>query len=205
MVLDDDIYLSSINIKEFDDYFSDRFLASDICLRTESEQFFALPGQEHYRLLAHLSKQFNHVELFDIGTSMGSSALALSFNPNNAVVTFDIKDVLTPERKLTKWKDNNICSVIEDLWDPTIRRKWKDRIFASPLLFIDVDPHHGYMEYDLYCWLKYNHYNGIALFDDFCLPRMKHVFWDRVNDDYKMDLTEVGHFTGSGAVCFHGQ
>lgn len=28
-------------------------------------------------------------------------------------------------------------------------------------------------------------------------------FWDKVDDTYKIDLTRVGHWSGTGIVCFH--
>ena len=28
-------------------------------------------------------------------------------------------------------------------------------------------------------------------------------FWSKVDKQYKIDLTEVGHWTGTGLVCFH--
>jgi predicted O-methyltransferase YrrM len=34
------------------------------------------------------------------------------------------------------------------------------------LIFIDVDPPEGVVEYDMYLWLKENNYKGLILFDD---------------------------------------
>src|SRR5262245_10780267 len=61
------------------------------------------PGQEHYRLLAYLSTQFERATFCDIGTGGGHSALALSFSPANRVVSFDVANCrsLSREESLT--------------------------------------------------------------------------------------------------------
>ena len=51
--------------------------------------FLEAPGKEHYRLLSYISTLYNGVTILDIGTYKGCSALALSFNPSNKVVSFD--------------------------------------------------------------------------------------------------------------------
>src|SRR5579862_1830524 len=56
------------------------------------KEFFGIPGQQHYRLLAYLSTLHNNSTIIDIGTHRGSSALALSYNSNNKVISFDICD-----------------------------------------------------------------------------------------------------------------
>lgn len=48
--------------------------------------------EEHYQLLAYLSTRFDNKTLFDIGTLKGYSALALSYNPSNRVISYDIAD-----------------------------------------------------------------------------------------------------------------
>ena len=49
--------------------------------------------KEHYRLLAYLSTLFNDQILFDVGTLKGYSALALSYNRANKIVSYDIEDL----------------------------------------------------------------------------------------------------------------
>jgi len=48
------------------------------------------PGIEAYALYAYLSTLFDGGTILDIGTLFGSSALALSYNPNNKVITYDV-------------------------------------------------------------------------------------------------------------------
>lgn len=168
-----------------------------------SNQFFDLIGCEHYRLLAYLSTQFHNVEIFDIGTSQGHSALALSFNAENRVLTFNIEDEMSQENKDLKWKDRNIELFLDNLWEPEKRKAWESRLLASPLLFIDVDPHNGKMEYEFYQWLKANKYKGIAVFDDVHVTDLMEMnLWERIPEEYKIDVTSLGHFTGTGIIRF---
>ena len=46
-------------------------------------EFFGDCGRQHYNLLAYISTLYNGIDIFDIGTHRGSSALALSYNHNN--------------------------------------------------------------------------------------------------------------------------
>lgn len=80
------------------------------------------------------------------------------------------------------------------------------------MIFIDIDPHEGLLEYDMYTWLKGNDYRGIIIFDDVHLApghmgvtsgHSMREFWNKVDAKYKLDLTSVGHWTGTGLVRFH--
>ena len=51
-----------------------------------------LEVKEHYKLLAYLSSFFNNETIVDIGTYRGLSALALSYNSSNKIITYDIID-----------------------------------------------------------------------------------------------------------------
>lgn len=67
----------------------------------DRSEFTNKQGIEHYKLLAYFSTQFNGVNIIDIGTHRGSSALALSYNINNTVHSFDILDKVSNEIKQT--------------------------------------------------------------------------------------------------------
>ena len=47
-------------------------------------------GQSEYRLYAWLSTQFNNTTILDVGTRTGGSALALSYNEKNNVISYDL-------------------------------------------------------------------------------------------------------------------
>jgi hypothetical protein len=163
------------------------------------EEYYAEAGQEHYRLLAWLSLQWNDVDIFDIGTHKGNSSSALAFNSNNRVLSFDID-----MSKLQNRKSNCFYYTI-DLWNNEARELWKEKILASPLIFLDIDPHEGEMEYNFYLWLLAINYQGLLLLDDiWYFKGMRDKLWYQIANT-KWDLTSMGHWSGSGLVDFSNQ
>jgi FkbM family methyltransferase len=180
-------------------------------------------GSEHYKLLCAISSQISNGIIIDIGTHNGNSAIALGYNlyknKNNILdrsmlYTFDIKDFKSESFKKFM---NNYCvhSSLENIFDYTVREKYKNVLLESELILIDVDPHNGVLEYELYSWLFENNYEGIILFDDIFLEKghtannydstyqsMK-IFWNKIPDKYKLDITHLGHWSGTGLVSFN--
>lgn len=162
-------------------------------------EYLDISSREHYKLLAWFSTKFNNTEIFDIGTHMGASSCALSYNNTNIVHSFDIN-----LSKLVARKSN--CQYHEEnLWDENIRNKWKDLLLNSSLIFIDIDPHEGYMEYEFYEWLVENNYKGILILDDIWhFKGMRDNLWYKIHST-KFDVTDVGHWSGTGIVDFSNQ
>jgi len=163
----------------------------------ESEWFYAAAGVEHHRLLAYLSTQFEDRTFIDIGTHLGDSAHALAYNANNLVLSFDIVDKVPAHRR----RRENIVYHQVDLFDVVTREAWKPQILGSAILFIDVDPHEGSREYALVDWLLCNAYRGIIVLDDiWYFKSMRDRLWYRIDDRHKIDVTHVGHWSGTGVV-----
>ncbi len=145
---------------------------------------------EHYQLLAYLSTRFNDATLFDIGTLKGYSALALSFNPVNRVISYDIndfKEILKPEKLA-----NIEYRIGNALQDP--------ELVSSPLILLDTE-HNGVFENQVYSFLKQNHYKGLLVLDEIDLNDAMKRFWHAI-DLPKEDLTDIGHWSGTGIVNF---
>lgn len=171
----------------------------------DPNEFYGPPGKEHYKLLAYLSTLYNDSVIFDIGTHMGSSALALSYNPTNTIYTFDIVDKLINYTGPLKKFDQapNINRHYDNLFDPRVQTQYQSLLLSAPLLFVDVDPHDGDMEIALYDYLKAIKYPGVIIFDDIhYFPGMR-KFWAHVDEKYKYDLTGIGHWSGTGMVVFN--
>jgi len=165
----------------------------------DSEWFYAAPGREHHRLLAYLSTLFDGRTIFDIGTHFGDSAHALAYNETNRVLSFDIVDKVSSSRR----KRQNITYHQADLFDPTTRATWKQELLGSALILLDVDPHEGIREHDFVSWLAANDYRGIIVLDDiWYFKSMRDRLWYRIEDRYKLDVTHVGHWSGTGIVSF---
>jgi hypothetical protein len=166
----------------------------------ESEWFYMPAGVEHYKLLAYLSTFFQGKTIFDIGSHLGESAHALAYNTSNKIESFDIQDRISPSRRMCP----NINFHIANLFEPATREKWKAQLLASPLIFIDVEPHDGRPEYDMIRWLQANKYAGIIVLDDIWhFSSMRSNLWYRIEGKYRTDVTTFGHWSGSGIVSFN--
>jgi hypothetical protein len=150
--------------------------------------FYGESGREHYRLLMYISSLYSNKILFDIGTNKCMSALALSYNKNNKIKTYDIIKLLpkNPERA-------NIEYFIGD--------STKDQdIKNTPFIFLDV-AHDGIYENILYKFLQSIEWDGLLMLDDIHLNLEMKQFWDSI--EYKKhDITKVGHWSGTGIVEF---
>jgi predicted O-methyltransferase YrrM len=80
------------NINYIDNY-------KDIVVNETEIEFYSHPGKEHYKLLSYFSTLFNNSNIIDIGTHLGHSALALSYNKSNTIYSFDIVDKVRPNIK----------------------------------------------------------------------------------------------------------
>jgi predicted O-methyltransferase YrrM len=165
-----------------------------------SEEFNGAPGKEHYKLLSWLASQIPaEKNIIDIGTHRGSSALALSSNTQATIHTFDIVDKIGDHAiKSTtniKWHIHDVF----DVRDPEIDKL----LLESPMIFIDVDPHNGHMEWKLYNWFKKSGYKGLLIWDDIhYFPEMRTHFWSKVPIAERMDVTDLGHWSGTGLIKF---
>lgn len=165
----------------------------------ESEWLYAKPGIEHYQLLAYLSTMFEGRTIFDIGTHHGDSAHALAYNANNSVLSFDVVDRVPAHRHARQ----NITYQQADLFDLAVRETWREELLGSVLIFLDIDPHEGSREHELVEWLRTNRYGGIIVLDDiWYFKSMRDLLWYRIEGAHKLDVTRVGHWSGTGIVSF---
>ena len=164
------------------------------------KEFPGEPGKEHYRLLSYVASCFKNSDIFDIGSHRGSSALALSYESSNHVYSFDI------ERRGTNYDTipDNIDFVICNLFVPSERKNWEVKLLNSPLIFLDIDPHDGVLEHEFYMYLLSKDYKGLIIFDDILyFPGMR-AFWDKIDPNHRRNMTEYGHWSGTGIVDFSG-
>lgn len=164
-----------------------------------SKYFEGAAGQEHYRLIAHLSSQLpDGSVIVDIGTYHGLSAVGASFNEKVRVITYDIFDHLPTSKKTARDRSNVEIRVGNCLMDmEKIARE-------AALVIIDIDPHDGVQEDELVDSLVVRHaYRGMLLLDDVNLNSgMREFYTETANKLTKYgyqveDLTDVGHFSGT--------
>ena len=149
-------------------------------------------GQSEYRLYAWLSTQFDKSIILDVGTRTGGSALALSYNENNKVISYDLQE----QGASINIKKDNVEFKIMDFRDDDLN------LDHVSIIMIDVDPHDGIQEVEMMEYLYDKGWKGILLLDDIG-PNWPEVeeMWDGITYD-KLNVTEVGHMSGTGLVNF---
>ena len=166
---------------------------SSLILEQEFRNYFLeIPGKEHYNLLAYISTMYSGETLLDIGTYKGCSAIALSHNPLNRVISFDISEGLL---KLSQHPVN-----VEFRVDNILDLKNKELILTSPFIMLDT-AHDGPFEHEFYNYLLEIGYTGILLLDDIHLNNSMEEFWESISIE-KYDISNIGHVTGTGLVYF---
>jgi hypothetical protein len=166
-----------------------------------NEELYGVPGKQHYRLLSYFSTLFNDSIIIDIGTHFGHSALSLSYNKTNTIHSFDVIDKINNSQIKSQ---KNINFHFDNLFEKKGQEKWKDIILKSAFIFLDVDPHNGTMEIDFYNFLKEINYQGFVICDDIWhFKDMRDNFWYKIPYEYRYDLSEFGHFSGTGIFTFN--
>lgn len=155
-------------------------------------------GQEHYMLLAYLASQVDPGNtIYDIGTHVGYSALALSHNDTVNVVTYDLVNHFSTDQVTAKNR-SNITFKLADCTEPNEIAA----IAKSPLVFLDVDPHDGVQEPHIFKHLQDAGFQGILVLDDIHLNAGMRKFWESITLT-KYDISKYGHHSGTGVVVFN--
>ena len=154
-----------------------------------------LSGINEYRLYSYLSTLFNNIVILDIGTGFGISAVALSHNENNHVISYNLIDQIGDNSKIYTKKNITfkIKNVLEDLTEDFIKN--------IKIIMIDID-HFGEEERKIIDTLEELNYSGIVILDDIHHPWKKEgkcmkELWESINYT-KYDITKYGHNSGTG-------
>lgn len=168
--------------------------AADLDFCPEYKRYFEEPaGKEHYRFLEDLVRVKKGV-VVDVGTLYGSSALALSTNPEVTVWTYDIMDHVPWHAGVRKRR--NIDFRLKNGIDAV-----PDFVNETDLIVLDVDPHDGKQERAFFEALETEGYKGVVVCDDIHLNEAMETWWNGVTQR-KEDKTDVGHWSGTGVVYF---
>lgn len=155
-----------------------------------SEYFHKPAGEEHYRLLIHLAKSYNDIQIADIGTHAGASAFALSVNSRNSVYSLDVLNLRDIKKPVPNIKFN-IGNFVEN-------ESLFDDILKSKLIVLDID--HMYTnEIYFYNKLVSMNWQGVLLCDDLYVNSHMEKFWSEINHK-KIEITKYGHNSGTGVV-----
>ena len=167
-----------------------------------NEKYYDLEsGKQEYRLYSYLSTLFDNCYILDIGTLDGRSAVALSHNDTNKVISYNIIDQIRNENHKIYSKHNiefRIKNVLDDL-----TREFVEKL---KIVMIDID-HFGKIESLIMNKLYKMGFSGIILLDDIHHPQPKERIlmenlWKNINLK-KYDVTKYGHFSGTGIVIMN--
>ena len=181
----------SITNEELDNI--DLFPYSQKINSLEYQQYFmSKSGQEHYRLLAHISQTNDLVDILDVGTLKGCSALAFSVNSKNKVRSFNV---------LNQFDLNYTPLNSEFIIDNVLNGNYNSVILGSKYIMLDTY-HDGTFEKEFYDYLISINYKGYLLLDDIHLNFEMERFWGSITKE-KYDISNLGHITGTGLVIFN--
>jgi predicted O-methyltransferase YrrM len=186
MILNLDSTLCNIDLSRFNQYVSWHYL---------NAYFPMEAGQNHHQLLAYLSWQLpDGSKVFDLGTQYGASALALSYNPNVLVTTYDVNSYIP--RDVRSFRDvSNITGVIGNCFD------YISNFTDAMIVFLDISPHNGEDERRVLRMLLECNFKGILVCDDINLSDEMRSFFSDVTLK-KYDVTHYGHWSGTGIIVF---
>jgi len=155
-------------------------------------------GIQEYRLYSYLTTFFNNINILDIGTLTGRSAVALSHNETNNVISYDIQNCINNDHIIYSKKNIkfNIKNVLDDLTEDFVKN--------VKIVMIDID-HYETTETQIINKLKEVNFSGLIILDDItkhgdpvineCMKRL----WNSIVDT-KYDFTDYAHYSGTGIV-----
>ena len=161
-------------------------------IQTQYRDYFLDPaGQDHYRLLAHISTLYSNQTVLDIGTYKGCSALALSYNKKTTVFTFDIGSF---------WELSEVPTNVVRVIDDVTNDKYTDLIRTTSFILLDT-AHDGIFERKLHTLLQRLEWKGVLMLDDIALNDEMREYWASITEP-KVNMSPVGHWSGTGMVVF---
>lgn len=179
----------------------DKFELKNHRYLVDSHYYDLKSGQQEYRLYSYLTTFFNNCIILDIGTHQGRSAVSLSHNSCNKVISYNIVDQISDKSHLINKKLNiefRIKNVLDDLNEDFVKK--------LKIVMIDID-HFGRIESLILNKLYQCGFSGIILLDDIHHPQPREKLlmenlWKNINLK-KYDLTPYGHFSGTGVVIMN--
>jgi predicted O-methyltransferase YrrM len=179
----------------------DKFTMKNSEYLFHQDNYLDLSGTHEYRLYSYLSTFFYNTTILDIGTSFGRSAVALSHNDTNKVITYDIHNWIQNDYHKVYSKSNiefRLKNVIDDLTE--------DFVSNCRLIIIDID-HYGTTEKAIMDKLVECKFSGIIILDDLYHPQQDmyeamQKLWKNINIP-KFDFTKYGHWSGTGLVLMN--
>eukprot|EP01063_Lacrimia_lanifica_P031025 TRINITY_DN5041_c0_g1_i1.p1 TRINITY_DN5041_c0_g1~~TRINITY_DN5041_c0_g1_i1.p1 ORF type:complete len:348 (+),score=95.33 TRINITY_DN5041_c0_g1_i1:64-1107(+) len=191
--------------------------------------FFSTAGKEHYALLGYMANKYAELGgavMIELGSREGASSLALGSHPKNSVYSFDISstaDNIARVMKTRGYAENptredvqlvlpNIHYIIANVTDRSKPNNnyYRNMILSAPFLLLDTHhyPETHPFEYGFIEFLDDGEYTGVVFLDDIYLNDEMKRFWGflvkKYGSDRAIDITSIGHASGTGLLDFCG-
>jgi predicted O-methyltransferase YrrM len=178
---------------------------SDVADRMQNEPRWPniWPG-EHYKLLTGLTAHIRPTTVVEVGTFLGLSALAIkkSLPAGGRIVTFDVLSwdsfPVTCLRQ-SDFADGRLKQVLGNLADPIVFMEHTELLAQAELIFLD-GPKNRIFERAFLLQLATVKFAkpSLLVIDDIRLWNMLDI-WREIPFS-KLDVTSLGHFSGTGLV-----
>jgi hypothetical protein len=212
--------ISNNLLREFDDKeFSPKYkgifksVEGDGRSGTDDWPFFAMERyHKYYVILGYFSTHFNNSTFVELGTRRGHGTASLAFNPSNTVYTYN-NVYEEPENDVFNKFDNINSYILSSegtetpLGNVLDSEEHANKVLNSDLIFVDVDPHDGTHEQQLFSFLSDNNYKGITLWDD--INHQLSSWWAGLSNHDHVRLFDLKSYSwadgGTGVACFGDQ
>ena len=154
-----------------------------------------MPGSD-YPFYGYFSTLVDNTTILEIGTCHGGSAVMMSYNNTNKVITYDIYDLIPGaiNRKNIEFKIGNFMEDKDINYD------------EIDLMTLDVDPHDGIQEPPMIEFLENNWKGGLLVLDDIHNGSGMESFWQNIDREKHgvYDMSDIGHaYHGTGLINFN--
>lgn len=158
------------------------------------------PGVGDYPFYAYYSTLLDNTTILEIGTSLGGSAVMLSHNTTNKVVSYDVVDNFTTYN----------CPPIDRNIEFRVSNFMEDDIDFDQIHLMTIDASHtGSDEIAMFNYLEENWKGGLLFLDDIHNNSDGDMqgFWNGIDRERHevIDISDIGHGErlGSGLVNFN--
>lgn len=177
----------------YEDY---KYLTSYMVANQEGN--YNQPGISDYPFYAYFSTLINDGTILELGTCLGGSAVMMSHNTTNKIISYDVVDNFTA--KNVSHPDRNIEFRVNNFMSDEIDYDQID------LITLDIS-HNGSDESSVLEYLEEHWKGGLLFLDDIHNGGAMQTFWnniDRVKHEV-VDISDIGHGDrlGSGLVNFN--
>ena len=140
--------------------------------------FTVRPGREHFRLLSYLTTKYDNATITYIGPCI-YAIKALSYNKTATLQLF-----------------TGVNGEVD-------REEWNAKLLKSSFIFLQADSDNGTMYMEFYEYMKKLDYKGYIICNNiWACKAMRDDFWYRIPYEERYDLSDLGHWSGTGVISF---